>query len=396
MFHRHSPPRLPAPSDSQGIEIQLLQSADDLAALAPRWDALLLASASNSIFQSWRYLSLWWKHFGSASELAVLTAEHDGELLGVAPLQIRWGTSGARKHLRHLCFLGTLAEGEALLCDFPVRPGWEEILIRAFFSERSPLFDLHWDTLYLPFIPADSPCSRALIQAPGPLRQTLRSTPQDESPIVPFPASWDEFLASLSSKFRSNLRAAIRSMEKKLGAEEIRAGEQMSVAEMHQHMAAFTSARWQEKQPAPSSPQFLDFELDLLTTYHQHGALEFYGWRKGDEIISLNCGLVHDNLLWGYQMGWNPAFAKASPGQAAMASMVRHGIERGYRGLNMLLGGGAYKSAWGATAVPLCRLEAVHLRSLRGSLFGAVKRAQENWEAIRHRLQPEGPGERAA
>lgn len=395
MFPRPLSPQATRPA-SATLVIRLVQSVDEFAALAPHWDALLSDSSTNSIFQTWHYLSLWWRHFGHDSELAIATAEHAGELVGVAPLQIRRGHSGARKHLRHLCFLGTMAEGEALLCDFPVRRGWENDVIAAFFAEGSPLFDLHWDLLYLPFVPADSPCTRALVQSPGLLHHRIREIPEEGAPLISFPSSWEEFLGGLSAKFRSNLRNAIRTMETKIGAEEIQAGAPMSVAEMHRQMTAFHAARWDAANAEPPSPQFLDFERELLESYHQCGALQFLGWKKGDEVISLNCGLVYDNLLWGYQMGWNPAFAKVSPGQVAMASIIRRGIECGYRGVNMLLGGGAYKGTWADAELPLCRLEAVHLRSLKGNLFGVAKLAQENWQAMRHHPPSDGSGERAA
>jgi CelD/BcsL family acetyltransferase involved in cellulose biosynthesis len=396
MTQEQSAAHHPDLSSPQDLSIQLVQSPEQIALLAPRWNDLLQSSCTNSLFSSPRYLSVWWQHFGGNSELAILTAERDGELLGIAPLQIRLGKSGPRRHLRHLCFLGSMAHAEGLLFDFVVRRGWEGPVVQAFFSATSPLFRLHWDLLYLPFPPSHSPCIQVLRDAPGPLHSRLTETPQEESPIIEFKPTWEEFLAARSSKFRGNLRSSIRAMEEKVGAEEIYAGRELSVAEMHEHLTRFSSARWKDERGGPPSPELLKFERDLLETFHREGLLEFYGWRKGDEMIALNCCFAHDQLLWGYQMGWNPDFAKYSPGQVAMASNVRHGIEKSYRGMNMLLGGGAYKSAWAASAIPLCRLEAIHLRSVKGNLFGAVKFAQENWKALRSKRDAHGSEEQVA
>ena len=393
MQPKRSFPDLPSPHE---LSIQLVQSPEDIALLAPQWNGLLHSSSTNSLFSSPRYLAVWWKHFGGDSELAILIARRGSELLGIAPLQIRHGKTGPRKRLRHLCFLGSMAHGEGLLFDFVVRPGWEEPVIQAFFSETSPLFHLHWDLLYLPFPPACSPCIQALRNAPGPLHSRLREIPQEESPIIEFKPTWEDFLAARSSKFRGNLRSAIRAMQEKVGAEEIYAGRDLSVGEMHEHLTRFSSARWEEERGGPPAPEFLAFERELLEAFHREGLLEFYAWRKGAEMIALNCCFAHGDLLWGYQMGWNPDFAKCSPGQVAMASNVRHGIEKGFRGMNMLLGGSAYKSAWAASAIPLCRLEAIHLRSVKGNLFGAVKFAQENWKTLRSRHGSHGSDEQVA
>lgn len=378
------------------LSVQLVHSPETFASLEPEWDSLLRQSETNSIFQTWRYLSLWWKHFGSKSELAILTARREGELLGIAPLQIRRGKSGPRKHLLHLCFLGSLAPAEGLLFDFIVRKGEEIPVMEAFFAASSPLFSLHWDLLYLPFPPSQSPCIAALRNAAGPLHARLREIPQEDSPLIEFRPSWEDFLATLSCKFRGNLRTAIRGLQEKVGAEEIRAGRDMSVAAMHEALTSFSSARWKDERKTPLSPEFLGFERDLLETFHRDGLLEFYGWRKGEVMISLNCCFAHNSLLWGYQMGWNPEFARHSPGQVAMASVVRHGIEQGFRGLNMLLGGGSYKSAWAASAISLCRLEAVHLRSAKGNLFGAVKSAQKTWQNLRPKHGKQDTSERVA
>lgn len=360
---------------SSPLTLQLVQSAGELDSLAPQWDALLRQSATNSVFQSWRYLTVWREHFGDGGELAVLLARSEGELVGIAPLQIRRGPVGTRKHLQHLCFLGTLAAAEGLLFDFIVRRGWEQAVMGAFFQEASPLYQLGWDLLYLSCLPQGSPCLEALRQTESSLRGRLQETVEEDSPVIEFQPSWDGFLDTLPRKFRSELRRCLRGMEEKAGAHEFCAGGEMSLPHMHEQLAAFTAARWKDRRPEVTE-EFLAFERDLLETFHREGLLFFYGWKTQDQVVALNCAFGHGEWLWGYQLSWNPDFAQVSPGHVSLASVVRHGIERGYRGLHMLLGGGAYKKAWAASSVGLCRLEAVHLRSFKGNLFDAAKRAR--------------------
>jgi len=369
--------------DSSSLSLRLIQSFPEWASLADQWDDLLESSSTNSVFQSWRFLSTWWEHFGADSELAILTAERDGELVGIAPFHIKRGPTGARRHLRHLAFLGSLAESEGLLFDFPVRPGLEAPVLGACFAEGSPLFQLDWDQLYLPMMPVDSPCLAALESAANPLQESLVRVPQEESPYIEFRATWDEFLATRSAKFRRNLRASLRGMTDKMGATETRAGEDLDVAELHRHLSAFSTSRWLEEKPAPPSDAFLAFERALLERFQEDGLLEFHAWRKGDEMIALNCAFGHAGSLWGYQMAWNPAFQRVSPGNVAMASVVQHGIEGGYRGLHMLLGGAAYKKAWAASSIELCRLEAIRPGSVRGRLFDLAKQARHGLHEIR-------------
>lgn len=71
------------------LTVEWVREADQFAALADEWDALLPSDAHPFDLHCW-YLS-WWNAFGGSSELAVCTVRGDGELAAVFPLRREGG-----------------------------------------------------------------------------------------------------------------------------------------------------------------------------------------------------------------------------------------------------------------------------------------------------------------
>ncbi len=62
-----------------GVEYSLyvLHDENDWGALGTIWDELLLATPEHTVFQSYAYQRLWWRHFGSDNELFIVLIVRD-------------------------------------------------------------------------------------------------------------------------------------------------------------------------------------------------------------------------------------------------------------------------------------------------------------------------------
>ena len=58
-------------------------------ALEPVWDRLLARIPERTVFQTYDYQRLWWRHFGGDNELFIAVVLRDGAIAGIAPLQIQ-------------------------------------------------------------------------------------------------------------------------------------------------------------------------------------------------------------------------------------------------------------------------------------------------------------------
>jgi len=120
-----------------GIVVDVIADTDGFRALEHQWRDLYEASPAATPFQTWEWLFTWWEVYGTRGALRLITARHDGQLVGVLPLMAtRPG---------HLQFLGTgLSDHLDALVDAAhtedVLTAWIDHLYR---RRRVHLIDLH-------------------------------------------------------------------------------------------------------------------------------------------------------------------------------------------------------------------------------------------------------------
>jgi hypothetical protein len=110
-------------------------------ALAAVWDRLLLAVPEHAAFQIYEYQRRWWRHVGRDNELSIVLLAREGEVHGIAPLQIetvkvygRWS--------RRLTFIGSRSELERPRFLFPADEGRLSRALVATLAARSDEWDL--------------------------------------------------------------------------------------------------------------------------------------------------------------------------------------------------------------------------------------------------------------
>ena len=131
--------------DGIRYETAVVKEEREWDALASVWDRLLLALPDHPVFQIYEYQRLWWRQVGRESELFIVLLIRDGEVRGVAPLQIETVKVYGR-WCRRLTFIGSRTEVERPRLLFPA---YEDRLSRALVaalvarSDRWDLGDFH-------------------------------------------------------------------------------------------------------------------------------------------------------------------------------------------------------------------------------------------------------------
>jgi hypothetical protein len=130
--------------DGVRYETAVVREEREWDALAPVWDHLLLATPAHAASQIYEYQRRWWRR-ARASELFVVLLVREGEIMGIAPLQLeivkvygRW--------CRRLSFIGADAGVERPCFLFPAddaRPARALVAALAARSDQWDLCDLH-------------------------------------------------------------------------------------------------------------------------------------------------------------------------------------------------------------------------------------------------------------
>ena len=185
---------------------------DSLHNLKDQWNHLLEKNLSQVPFLTYDYLNAWWDTRGGGewpqeSELVLVTAFREDELVGIAPLFQAENLMGQPA----LMFLGAIEVSDFL--DFIVKPGDLEPFISGlldFLTTSDSLPD--WETLDLYNILEDSP-TRQVLQSEAEKRSWSHNQVQlQPSPYIPLPGDFDTYLAGIDKKQRHEIRRKLRNM----------------------------------------------------------------------------------------------------------------------------------------------------------------------------------------
>ncbi len=184
--------------------------------------------------------------------------------------------------------------------------------------------------------------SRMLELPPG---MTADIVPCAHCPVVALPASIEQFDASLSPKFRHNLRNASNRL-RDMGA----TFETSSSDEFIDALFRLNTARWSTKGEAgvlaPSEAQ--NFFRSACARLSAHDRLRFHGLRWRGELHAVVCIFCAPRGHQYYLGGFTAELARYSPGASMIRYAIEHAIAEGKSEFDFLRGGERYKTDWGA------------------------------------------------
>ncbi|NIQ40172.1 MAG: GNAT family N-acetyltransferase [Proteobacteria bacterium] len=318
------------------VTLLVHRDPSELGGMRKEWTALLGRSAINTVFQTWEWNHLWWKHFGHADRLLLLTVRDSGnEVLGIAPFFCDLD-EGNRKRLQ---FIGSTDLSDYL--DFIVCREEEP----PFYSALVEFLGAHpelWDKVDLHCLPENSPtlkgfrdrCSRK------GFRENL--TVEDVCPQTALPSSWEEFLAGMTQKERHEIRRKINKIHRE--AEEYRYVTADS-ASFSKSIDAFLELH---RKSDTSKMAFMDqkktrFFREMAWTFLQAGWLELSFLEANHSKLASLLNFRYGGTVYVYNSGYDPQFGHWSPGWVLISHSIQDAIERGLRNYDFLRGNESYK-----------------------------------------------------
>jgi CelD/BcsL family acetyltransferase involved in cellulose biosynthesis len=198
--HSGTPGQILPPGEIS-VETSVVSADDGLDQLEGEWNGLF-ASSNATIFQSFEWVTAWWKHFRGGRALYLICIRSQGRLVGLAPLSRRTVRLLGIPLFRSLEFLG---RPHADYLDLIVAPGFEPAVVEAFvahFASGLPRVDL----LDLEELPPWSVLKHAIglrAEVSG-MEAIIDRGPA--CPYIPLPGTFEEFLSSLGPNTRYNYK----------------------------------------------------------------------------------------------------------------------------------------------------------------------------------------------
>jgi CelD/BcsL family acetyltransferase involved in cellulose biosynthesis len=354
--------------------IDIAEVTDELGLeeLEAEWRALADAAPDCTPFQTWEWMSSWWRHHRDG-RLWILSARDGGVLCGILPLTI------TRYHglpLRRVSFLGTpVSDYHGMIA----RAGREHEC-RAAFLEYLAAHARRWDVIDLPDLREGS----TLAEATRLPSLDSRLVEHRVCPFVALTPTWEQYTAGLGKNFRARIGRQRRQLVRQFAAE-FDTVEKDDLAAALEDLFYLHNARWRRRglRGAFASPRVRRFHQDVARRFLERGWLRLHRLRlDGKTRAAIYC-FAHAGRVYYYLSGFDLTMARHSLGTLLLAHAIGESIASGAREFDLLRGDETYKYDWKATERRTLRLLIAKPRSLRSRLALGV-----SW--LERRLEREG------
>lgn len=328
-------------------EARLLRDEREWQALQPVWDRLLGGVPGHTVFQTYEYQRLWWRHFGSDNELFIVLLVRDGEVRGIAPLQIETVKEYGR-WLRRLAFIGSRWEVDRPRLLFPTAD--ERALTRAlvgFLAARAG----RWDCCDFHEQPTGSAALAELEEAFRAAGYLVARTRDSDCPYLVPAGTWPEFLAGKSQTFRKNIKAAGRRLR---AAGEVAYRVYDTAPEVLEQLEVYRDIEtrsWKSGEGVGISGDGDRFEFyrEMAECFAARRAFVIRILSVGGRPVAGTFGLSHDGVFYSLQIAHDAELSRSSPGTYLEALEMEQCFREGFREYEFLGGFLNNKSRWTST-----------------------------------------------
>ena len=163
-------------------------------------------------------------------------------------------------------------------------------------------------------------------------------TRADVNPLLELPVSWNDYLATLTSKSRHELRRKLR----KGHAVRLETSAPNAIESLFELMAHDARKR------QFLTPEMRAFFAAITTHFFRNGWLRLRCASIGNTLVAALLTFSHHRCTYLYNMGINPQYTPLSPGIVAIALDIESAIIEGNRYYDFLRGDEEYKFRFGA------------------------------------------------
>jgi CelD/BcsL family acetyltransferase involved in cellulose biosynthesis len=340
----------PSEAARQGVTVECVDTEREFARLESEWNRLLMKSERPVPFLTWEWVSTWWQHFRGGSRLFVLVArDRAGGIQGIAPLRVVTRRAVGVMPVRSVEFLGY--RGSKVCADhmdFMTHPTNRLAVTGRLIDEIYSRTD-EWDMLLLADLAEESAIPPLLEQRDHDSDFSSRLANQEHCPYVELPSRWELLLGSLKTNYRNNVK---RRREKLSRDFRVDFDWNSSADCVHSHIkvlsALHSSARNRRGEAGSFQlKEYREFHFDVAERMARAGYLYLARLDGNHTPIAALYGFHLGGRLFGYQTGFDSAWASKGVGAVLQAKVFEDAIERLHATeYDFLRGTEEYKYTW--------------------------------------------------
>lgn len=296
----------------------------------------------SSVFITPIWLQAWWQVFGGGRKLFIRLVRDADRIIGIAPLMLDGQTAG---------FIGDID-----VCDyqdFIIEPGSESQFFLALLDD---LKNSGVGQLDLKHVRPDSTVYGHLANNARDRGYKVECTAEDVSVEMVLPATWEEYLGTLNSKQRHEVRRKLRRLSE-AGDINYRIVTDISVVPgfMNEFCIMFTGSR--ADKAAFLTEQREAFFRTIVDKMSEAGLLKLGILELDSRTMASIICFDYNNNIYLYNSCYDPEYNYLSVGVLSKVLCIQKSIEAKKRKFDFLKGAEAYKYHLGGQDVPLFRCQ---------------------------------------
>ncbi len=326
------------PGNRQMSSVQEINSIEELAGYRLLWNRLLSDTREASFFQSLDWLEVYWQHFGADQKLRVLIVYSGDQPIGILPLVVRQESTR----------IGTLRVLTYPLSDWgsfygPIGPNPTATLLAGLsYISRC---DRDWDVVELRWVNNERCDFRRTEQAMRSAGIEGKKQAWRQAALIDLDGTWDEYLASRSSKWRKDIRTKERKLAKRGTVELVRyrpegtaCGDGDPRWDLYEMCEQIAQRSWQGASTTGTTmthDKIRGFLRDVHVRACHVGAVDMNVLLVDGEPAAFSYQYHYQGYVNGLRMGFDPEFAKQGAGTVMMGRMIEDSFARGDRTLDL-------------------------------------------------------------
>lgn len=338
-------PTLPAGIISS-MQFKVIATEAEWESTAQEWNILLAHSACHLPFLRHEYLVNWWQTRGGGewdaetSQLNIITATKDGELVGIAPL-----FSGINKNNEAvLMFIGSFEVSDYL--DVIARPDDLSEFIQGLLVFISTYPETQGRKLDL-YNFSDCSLTPGILKENAPQSGwTFSEEPLQPCPVINLPPDWETYLAGLDKKQRHEIRRKMRRADEAEGGTNFYIVNDLSSVDSEAQDFIAMMANDPEKL-AFLTPLMRQYLVDLAKVALSNGWLNLAFFMINGEKVAGYFSFLFEDRLWIYNSAWKNDYAEYSPGWVLLGHLIQWAITQGVQEVDFMRGDETYKYKYG-------------------------------------------------
>ena len=371
-LRRDAADSIPAPRRGV-LTLDIVRDEAGFHALQPFWDVLVEQMATRSPFVRWDWMSLWWEECRKEARLVIgVLRDAEGIPQAIAPLMLASEPDSIRKYLVTLTFLAGFGEAHGERMDLIVPAGQEDELTPQL-CRVFKLLQRECDNVRLDRLPEESPNRPHLLAVLEAAFSHAGVLNRQICRFIQVPASWEDFDARHSSKWRNLLRRSRRAFTEEHAGKATLVGEGTNIAEAMKEFRDLHAMQWAEGVSS--------FTTEASWRFHQRLAARWLPQQRAlmplleadGKLMAALYGFVEREQFFQYQSGWERSLAKISPGKLVIRWTLECCMQRGLQVHDMLPSDYEYKRQWCDGMRWLLDLEAFNPASWRATAFLALR-----------------------